>query len=164
MMIDHVLTYTLPAAYAVLPPAMASRGASAMLLAIGLQESVFAERRQRPGPARGFWQFEGGGGIHGVLTHRATRAIIGEALTDLCYPAAPHRRTRAALLVAVEHNDVLAAVFARLLLWTLPDPVPAPDQADAAWAQYLAAWNPGQPHPDTWPAYFAEAWTRVIAA
>ncbi len=45
-----------------------------MLLAIGLQESRFEHRRQLGnGPARGFWQFEAGGGVKGVMTHLASR-------------------------------------------------------------------------------------------
>lgn len=45
-------------------PSMDSVRARMMLLAIGLQESRFEHRRQLGnGPARGFWQFESGGGV-----------------------------------------------------------------------------------------------------
>ena len=160
-MIDRVLAYTLPAAYAVLPPAMASREASALLLAIGLQESRFVHRRQITGPARGWWQFERGG-IIGVLTHPSTVGIIGEALTALGYPPPPRsRRTSVGLGLVLEHNDTVAAVFARLLLWTLPDRLPDADQGDEAWQQYVRAWRPGKPHPAVWAAHYAEAWARV---
>jgi len=160
-MIDLILRYTLPAAYALLPPAMASREASALLLAIGLQESGFLTRRQRlGGPARGFWQFERGGGVHGVLTHPAVAFHIEAACSALVYRT-PSGIREHELHAAIEHNDVLACVFARLLLWTLPDPLPGRDASGLGWAMYLSAWRPGRPHSDTWPAHYAEAWARV---
>jgi hypothetical protein len=90
-MIHRILHYTLPAAAELLPPAMMkSPRAWAMLLAIGLQESKFLHRRQVVdakkhtfGPARGFWQFERGGGTAGVLQHTKT--------SDLALPAARQR-------------------------------------------------------------------------
>jgi len=147
----------IPAAYAVLPPSMGSPAATAMLIAIGLQESKFAARRQMPtGPARGFWQFERGGGVAGVLLHPSTHPHAQTALAALRYP----RTTDAAQVWPwLEHNDVLACVFARLLLWTLPDRLPTSREADFAWGQYLKAWRPGKPHRSTWDAHYAEAWT-----
>ena len=58
-----------------------SKEAAVMLLAIGLQESRFIDRRQlvgKPpeptGPAKSFWQGERGGGmVQGVRMHEATR-------------------------------------------------------------------------------------------
>jgi hypothetical protein len=168
-MIDHVLRFIIPAAYAVLPEQMASQPATAFLLTVGLQESKFLERRQivkggKPGPAAGLWQFEKGtvqsrGGITGVLLHPATRGPLATALTELRYARAIG--DAAALHAIVEHNDVVACVFARLLLWTVPDRVPRRDEHAAAYSQYLTAWNPGKPHPDTWNPYYVEAWHRV---
>ena len=153
-MITIVRTYVLPAACSLLPARMDTLAARAMLLAIGLQESRFEHRRQVSGPARGFFQFEAMG-VNEVLQHPASRAHAERALTALCY--------RAPFLVtschqAIEHNDVLACVFARLLLRTLPAPLPDRHQPALAWRQYLDAWRPGKPHRDSWDAYYAQAW------
>jgi hypothetical protein len=157
-MIEHVLRYTLPAAYAVLPAAMASPEASALLLAIGLQESQFLERRQGDGgPARGFWQFEEIG-IRGVLEHSAATRPIGTALAELRYPGPPLAH---GCWQRVEHNDVLAAAFARCLLWTLPGRLARQDEPQRAWNLYIDGWRPGKPRPQTWDAYYDEAWDRV---
>lgn len=159
-MIELFARHLIPAAYAVLPPMMNSPKATAQLLAIGLQESKFLERRQvGGGPARGMFQFERGGGIRGVVTHEDTRDFLRSALTQLRY----EREVGQTLLLynAVEHNDVLAVVFARLLLWTLPAPLPARDKPADAWKQYLDAWRPGAPHRSTWDGNFALAWSIV---
>lgn len=113
-----------------------------MLLAIAGQESGWTHRTQIGGPARGFWQFEEGGGVKGVLTHRATAftaAEVGRLLGVLTRDA--HS--------ALAWNDTLAAGFARLLLWTHPQPLPTTQ--DAAWVYYLSLWRPGKPNPVLWP-------------
>ena len=46
-----------------------------MLVTIAGQESAWTHRRQINGPARGFWQFERGGGVAGVIAHPASRQI-----------------------------------------------------------------------------------------
>lgn len=140
-----------------LPPAMDSPAARAQMLATAMQESKIAARRQLPsGPARGFFQFERGGGVRGVLTHPASRAHAAAVLRRLTY-----RVDAAVAHAALEHNDVLAAAFARLLLYTLPAPLPRRDEPDEGWRQYLAAWQPGKPHARTWSRYFAQAWEIV---
>lgn len=144
-MISLVRSHIIPAAYALLPPEMRSEQATRLLLAIGWQESRFKFRRQVPsGPARGFWQFELGG-VRGVLRHEDTNVPARDVLQALSYP-----RGSAPTVVkeALEHNDVLAAAFARLLIWTLPEVLPS--TADAGWAQYLSAWRPGRPHLESW--------------
>lgn len=163
-MISRVGEFVIPAALSLLPPAMDTPAARAMLLAIGLQESRFLFRRQQDfGPARGFWQFEKGGGVRGVVNHPLTRGPLNAALRELRYPELVERKPNqtAALHLALEHNDVLACVFARLNLWWLPGALPARGQAAEGWRQYIAAWQPGKPHPDTWAAFFDEAWIRV---
>jgi hypothetical protein len=159
--ITHTLRFTLPAAYALLPPVMASPEASAMLLAIGLQESRFLDRQQRQdGPARGFWQFERAG-IKGVLHHRSTGGHVTSALRQLRYETIiDDVRSCHAL---VEHNDTVAAIFARLLLWTLPKALPARDDPEQGWFQYLDAWRPGRPHYETWTPLYTQAWHVVMA-
>jgi hypothetical protein len=173
-MIEHTLRHTLPAAYALLPAPMASPAASTMLLAIGLQESKFLARRQGGGgPARGFWQFERGHvagvlkapiakrNITGVLRHPATAEHIARALRHLRYGGAVGNAT--ACHAIVEHNDTVACVFARLLLWTLPERLPRAHEVDRAWQQYVKAWRPGKPHRETWTSNYAEAWHQVEA-
>jgi hypothetical protein len=158
-MIDHVLTHTVPAGYAVLPPAMESPRATALVLAIGLQESRFLNRRQLDdGPARGFWQFEQNG-VRGIVKHPSSRAPLAAALRALRYERLLNKVV--ATQLALEHNDTLAFVFARLALWTLAGSLPGRGHADAAWRQYIAAWNPGDPKPETWAAFFEEAWERT---
>ena len=156
-MIELVIDHIIPAAYAVLPPGLNSPAATAMILATGLQESKFRERRQvGGGPARGLWQFERGGGVKGVVTHPDTRDILRAALVTLRYEKAIGQTLL--LYQAIEHNDVLACVFARLNLWWLPVALPDRTQPDSGWAQYIRAWNPGAPHRETWDGYFARAW------
>jgi len=157
-MIEHILRYALPAAYALLPAPMQSPAASALLLSIGLQESKFLERRQRAGgPARGFWMFEKSG-LTGVIKHPATAGHLEAALRALRYDGPITARL---CLTRVQHNDPLAAVFARLLLWTLPDKLPERDAPGVAWTQYLKLWRPGKPIKGTWGAHYAHAWDLV---
>lgn len=157
-MIDLVHRVIVPASLSLLPSEMDSRPARALLLAIGLQESRFLHRRQVRGPARGYWQFEAGGGVRGVLRHRATAAHAQRILAALRYgPDPPVEAVHAAL----EHNDILACVFARLLLWTTPGVLPNETAPDLAWQTYVSAWRPGKPHPETWAAFYEEAWERV---
>jgi hypothetical protein len=105
------------------------------------------------GPARGFWQFERGGSVKGVMEHPATTAHA--------HKLAQERGVawdRMAIWNALETDDVLAAGFARLNLWWCPGPLPAKDDVDGAWKLYAdVAWRPGKPHPETWPANHAAA-------
>lgn len=146
----------------VLPPAMDTQPARAMLLAIGLQESRFLYRRQTNyGPARGFWQFEKAG-IRGVSRHKSSMGPLNDALRALRYESLIGQTSK--LHYAVEDNDVLACVFARLLLWTVPGALPTVDMPgahDRAWAQYVDGWRPGKPHPETWRSFYSEAWDRI---
>lgn len=158
-MIDQILGYIVPAAYHVLPHEMRSPEATAALLAIGLQESRFEARRQISGPARSFWQFEQAG-VKGVLRHGATARPIRVALRALKYD--PDALEPALILVAMEHNDVLAACFARCLLWTLPEALPGPADGQLAWRQYISAWQPGKPRHETWTTNYAVAWGAVL--
>lgn len=152
-----VYEHTFPAALDLLPGRMDTQAAKAMLLAIGLQESRFRYRRQiGPGPARGFWQFEKGGGVKGVLEHPVTKPLIEPICERLCYEPTPD-----VCHVAIEHNDVLAACFARLLLYSDPALLPEERDGTKGWEQYLRNWRPGKPHPETWPAFYREAWLIV---
>lgn len=138
------------------------------LLVNGLQESRFKFRYQviqnKPGlkgPARGYWQFEKGtektrGGVTGVLLHAATREPAQALCRARGVPA-----TAEAVWEAVENDDVLAAGFARLLLWTDPFPLPNLGEAQAAWELYLRTWRPGQPHRHTWDGLYSQALDAV---
>ena len=150
----YISATVIPAAFSLLPERMNRPGAKEMLLAIGAQESRFIHRKQIRGPARGFWQFELGGGVKGVLSHRATREHILTVLTALQYSDLAETSYE-----AIAHNDVLACCFARLLLYTHPDPLPKPGEADKGWQQYIECWRPGKPHRETWDAFYAQAWS-----
>lgn len=137
-------------AMALLPAGMDTALARIILLAIGLQESNFLHRRQIDGPARGLWQFERGGGVAGVLRHHAT----AEHARQLCI-ARNVKPTPRAVYDMLEFDDVLAAGFARLLLWS--DPAALPGSELGAWSLYMRTWRPGKPHPDQWPINYKAA-------
>lgn len=166
MMVDHTLRFTIPAAYALLPREMDSERATALILAIGLQESEFRARRQyQRGPAKGYWEFELRG-VKGVLTHPRSAQHAETVIDALCYRMGPRTspaRQAVTIYDAMADNDTLGCCWARLLLWTLPVPLPGPDEATAAWGQYTAAWKPGKPRPETWAHNYGEAWARVRA-
>lgn len=140
--------------YDLLPATLHSHTATNLLLAIGWQESRFEHRTQIGGPAKGFWQFERMGGVKGVLEHRLSKTLIRDVLLDLQYPA---NMDAASCHAAIEHNDVLAFCFARLLLYVSPIQIPALDDSSHGWGMYVACWRPGKPHPDTWPRAWAWA-------
>lgn len=133
-------------ALAMLPAEMDSAAARIQLLTTGLQESLFLHRRQlvgkppRPiGPAKSFWQGEQGGGmVHGVRVHLDTRDLAAQIYRARGVPA-----NDGAIWNAIEHDDVLAAGLARLLLWSDPRPLPVVGDEDGAWALYLRTWRPG---------------------
>lgn len=147
--IDHALLH-------IMPPQMNTIRARLMMLTIQKQEDPEERRYQvvrrvdgtlpqnivgpktAKGPARGLWQFEAGGGIHGVLTHKKTRDHIRIICDHYNVPA-----TAKACWEAVENNDVLAACFARLLLWSDPLPLPKINEPESAWDLYLRTWRPG---------------------
>lgn len=143
-------------ALALLPRTMDTAEARAMLIAICLQESKLEKRRQGgDGPARSYAQFEKGG-VRGILTHRLSAGKLKNICGALDIPA-----TVSGIHQAMEFNDVLAAVCARLLLWTVPAHLPTADEPEEGWRQYLEAWRPGKPHPSTWPEHYARAWLIV---
>jgi hypothetical protein len=133
-----------------LGPRFTGLDAERMLLAIAPQESGLRHRVQVGGPARGLWQFERGGGVAGVLRHPSTQAHANRVCASLLYE--PYADI---VYDALADNDILAACFARLLLFSDPHSLPT-TEADA-WAVYLRTWRPGKPHPDRWPANWAIA-------
>lgn len=154
------------AAYALMPDLFTSTEATVMLLAIGLQESRFESRWQivdaynknRMGPARGWWQFEAGGGVAGVLRHKSS-AYHAQTLCRIM-------KVKPSDVYSVLHRadmDTLAAGFARLLLWTDARPLPKLGDAQGAWDYYIRNWQPGKPHRSTWDSYYQEALRYVQA-
>jgi len=126
------------------------------VLAIALQESGVLRRRQyisgagETGPAVSFWQFEQGGGCNGVLTH----FLVAQCMRRMCieFNVTP---TAQGLWEAMRYQDVIAAIAARLLVYTLPSKLPT--TPEEGWGQYLDAWRPGKPHPQAW----AQAWATA---
>jgi len=129
--------------------------AMTMLLAIGFQESAFLHTHQIGGPAHGWWQFESGGGVLGVMTHHQTQRRARDIIVNRY--GLPFER--AEIFAQIEQDQILAAIFARLLLWT--DPAPIPTEQAEAWNVYDRTWRPGKPHPERWPASWAFAMNKI---
>ena len=144
---------------ALLPAKMDTPEARAMLLTIAMQESRLKYRKQIGGPAHGFYQFEKGGGIKGVLRYHSTKALARDIMVSMGLSP-----DIGVAYNEVVENDALATVFARLLLWTDPGKLPALDSdPDVSWDLYLRTWRPGKPHPETWPNFWMAS-TAVIAS
>lgn len=145
--------YSIRKGLSLLPTKMSGCRAMTMIISIRLQESGFLVRRQYGnGPARGFWQFERDGGVKGVMEHPATTSY---AAAICLQRGVPFERSK--VWAALETDDVLAVVFARLLLWSDPMPLPAVTEPSAAWSLYARTWRPGKPNPDKWPECHAQA-------
>lgn len=157
MDLNRALHDAIVPALALLPKRMDTPQARIMLLAIGLQESRFEHRHQIGGPAHGFWQFESGGGVRGVMAHASTSSLAAGLCAARGVPF-----QRAFLFDALEFDDVLAAGIARLLLWSDPRPLPANDDPQAGWDLYVRTWRPGKPHRQTWDAFYRQA-VAVVA-
>lgn len=156
-----VLKTAVEPALALLPSAMTSTRAKVLMLAIMGQESGWKDRYQvvaggGKGPARGLAQFERGGGVKGVLEHPATASLAGKVCEA--------RHTPAVVSVVweeLEHDDILAACFARLLLYTDPHPLPELGDVQGAWDYYVRNWRPGKPHRDRWGSNYEKALAAV---
>lgn len=137
-------------------------GARRLMVAIALQESGLAHRRQvsgdgtESGPAVSWWQCEQTGAGHWLLLHKTAGPMLRKACADFNVPA-----TDAGIWNAIRYNDVLAAIVARLNFFVLPAAVP--DDVEWGWKQYLVAWNPGKPRKETWAANWAAADAAVKA-
>jgi len=128
--------------------------ARCLLLAIAAQESGLAERYQfGGGEANGFWQFQLDG-VAGAMSG-ITRAYAETACAILAIDPDP-----GSVWQAIEYNDVLAAVIARLTLW--PDPAPLPAVGDwlESFGYYVRRWKPGKEAPERW----ATAYDVAVAA
>lgn len=152
---ERFLQLAIEPAVQLLPIEMGSLQAKALILAIGLQESGLANRRQINGPARGMCQFEIGG-VRAVMGHSSCVAALNAATSALSYPY-----DATTLYVAIEHNDILAAIFARLLLWSSSRALPPSTAPEDGWQAYVQTWRPGKPRREDWDAHFTRAWEVV---
>lgn len=152
--------------YALLPPKFNHPKRTVMLLSIFQQEGAAQFRIQQPnGPAKGFWQFESGGGVKGVMTHKASKDLAKYLCDELGVPF-----ERKAVYDALELDDRLACGFACLLLYTDPRPLPEVDDVISAmepdksysWRYYYDNWRPGKPHPEKWRANHNRAQMATI--
>lgn len=134
---------------------VADSRARLLLVAIAGQESGWDARRQEPGPARGWWQFEAGG-INGVMNHPTSGPVLAKLCAELVIPYEPD-----VLYEATAWHDHLATGLARLLLWTDQRTLPAIDDADGAWSYYERNWRPGKPRPQDWRQNYAQAKTAI---
>lgn len=157
MDLDQVNEIAITPALLLFPPKLTSPAARVMLLAIGQQESRFIYRCQVGGPARSFWQFEKGGGVHGVMTHPMTTALC----RVLCKARSVDFDINA-VYAAMEFDDVLGAGMARLLLYSDAAPLPAINDAQGAWDCYVRNWGPGKPRRETWDAFHAAAVAAIV--
>lgn len=136
-----------------LPPNMNTPQARLVIAAIGYVESDFTHWRQVGGPAHGFWQFERDGGVRGVMNHAHTRKMAMDVCAGCRVPW-----DRMTIYDALVYNDPLSCAFARLLLYTLPDPLPAIGDSAETRRQYLEAWRPGKPASDArWESCYQKA-------
>lgn len=150
---------------AILPVKLDTPAARVQLAAIGLQESRLQFRFQKTndpyvkGPARGLWQFERGGGVRGVMAHRAS-----EKLARMVCEQRGVRFSESDVHARLEFDDVLACCFARLLLLTDPAPLPDPAAADpeVSWDYYIRNWRPGKPHRATWNEFLSVAREGIL--
>lgn len=164
IVLDAILHEAINPAFKLLPAKMDSDAARVMLLAIGLQETAFECRYQKTndpqkkGPAKGFWQNERGGGVVGVMTNAATEEY---AKTLAKARRIPFDSTL--IHARLEEDDILAAGWARLILWADPRPLPGVDaDHETAWQCYYRNWKPGKPHREKWDAYHAAARAQVL--
>lgn len=173
-MIEHLLRFAFPAAYALLPPALESKAATVLVLAIGIQRTGLSERRQRgtaSNRARSFWSFDHGetlrvgatGGLAAVLMHPVSGPLLKKVLAALQYPVDPTQEVLRVLMMAIEHNDVLAVACAILALQTLTESLAPLGDAAGAYRNFAEAWQPGRMLATDWQANYDTAYKAVTA-
>ena len=139
-----------------LPGYMVTDQARVALMAIAGQESNWSARTQgNDGPARGYWQFEPAG-VAGVATNPSTAGVLASVLATLDLAGT-------SAYAAIQYNDPLACVIARLLLWSDPEALPAVGDASTCWAYYVRNWRPGKPDETRWTAAYATACSTVAS-
>lgn len=117
--------------------------AERLLLAIAIQESHLAARRQTPrGPARSWWQIE----PPTALDVRARCGPVADFLDDVL-----------AHYNSLEYCDAAACAVARGILWLDPEELPELGEVLLARDYYLRCWRPGKPRPLDWETSYREA-------
>jgi len=127
-----------------LPEEMDSPQARLMLLAIAPQETGLRTREQQGGPARGLWQFERNG-VLAVMHSTSTADIVFNwcDANGITYGSNT-------IYERLALDDELSCVFARLLLWADPRPLPEVGDCMGAWNLYERCWRPGRPSYTRW--------------
>jgi hypothetical protein len=153
--VQRINAEVLSPALAILGPRFDSLEARVLLLTIGLQESRLTAHDQVDagnmiGPALGLWQFERNG-VAGVLFNMATHPHA----VALCEARGVAPTTRQVWL-HLATDDVLAAGFARLLLYANPHPLPGLGRGAEAWNYYRDSWRPGKPIRRTWDGFYGQ--------
>ena len=138
---------------ALVPGYMVSDAARVLLMAIAGQESNLSARAQVDGSALGYWQFEHIG-VAGVMS--GAPWVIASVCETLDVATT-------SVWAALQWNDALACVVARLCLWLDVAPLPVIGDASGAWDYYVRNWRPGKPAPDRWGASYATAVAAVGA-
>jgi len=138
---------------ALLPTYMVCNQARVLLMTIAGQESNWAARQQESGPALGYWQFEREG-VNAVVLGQSVHVQAALATMDLDV---------AQIMAAIQYNDPIACVIARLLLWSDPAPLPAIGNSDDGWRYYTRLWRPGRPDGTRWPPAYAMAVSTVAS-
>lgn len=128
-----------------------------LMLAIAGQESAWKYRAQVGGPARGFWQFEQGGGVRGVLENHNTSAFAVKACDAAGIPRPALGTAAVYTLFSVPAGDNLSVAFARLLLFSEPHRLPDVGDEDAAYETYIRNWRPGKPSRERWATVYPQA-------
>jgi hypothetical protein len=127
-----------------------------LMIAIALQESACSVRQQTGvGPACSFWQFEING-IDGVMRHPASdvAAALACKVADMAFNDVWLHSA-----FADPSGDWIAAVFARLLIWTDRDPLPSTEED--GWSAYEKLWRPGKPRRNDWSRVWDDATATV---
>lgn len=132
----------LRSALALLPVNMHSREAVVLLLAIQSQENPNRVPQQINGPAVGDYQHE-----RGTIALILANEKVGELARQICTRLGYVPKTDQVYAAIRDGDPRLDAVFARLLLWADPRPLPPYGDEEKAWQTYLTVWRPG-------------AWTR----
>lgn len=152
-MLDAIRRTILHPALALLPESLSGREAEVLLLASGLAASGFQTRRDARGPGRGYWRaLPDGVMVGGVLRAAQTRDLAVAVCDARQVPPIAER-----VYSALEHDDLLAAALARLLLWSDPAGLPSLGDEAGAWACYQCHWAVDEAARRDWPAHYQRA-------
>lgn len=159
MKLEMICRSVIAPALALLPPGLGGVRAEVMLLAIGQQESGFQKRRPDLGPERGYWRScPDDDQVGAVLRHPATAALAVAACDTRQVPPIEER-----VFTALEHDDLLSAVFARLRLHIEGERLPPLGEVGDAWSLYCSAWRPAEPDRPRWDQSYARAMDALNA-